>query len=194
MMTLLRFLARLFPFFQEEAMPAPHSRVPETADPNAPDLRELAQRISELTEQVADYYDQNQKPKPTFGVASPAVPETPVYEALRAPLNDVANDLLRLVNGPKSSMRSFLCTHYDLAAYQIALEFNFFEIVPENGAIALVDLAKTAAMDEDRAGRVMKFLATQRVFAEIERDVFEHTAASMLFARDSELKAAALMQ
>jgi hypothetical protein len=192
-MSLFRLLALLFPFSQKERAPAVPFQVPEIADSDAPDLLELAQQISELTKQIANYYDQNQKPKPTFGAQSPAVPETPEYGALRAPLNDAANDLLRLVNGPKSSMRSFLCTHYDLAAYQVALECNFFEIVPKIG-MALADLAKAAAMDEDRAGRIMKFLTTQRVFAEVGSNMFEHTATSMLFARDSELKAAALMQ
>lgn len=193
-MSLFRLLAPLFSFWQQERAPAVPFRVSEIAESNAPDLLELAQQISELTKQTANYFDQKQKRKPTFGAHSPAVPETPEYEALRAPLNDAANDLLRLVNGPKSSMRSFLCTHYDLAAYQIALEFNFFEIVPETGGMALSDLAKAAAMDEDRAGRIMKLLTTQRVFAEVESDVFGHTATSMLFVRDSELKAAALMQ
>jgi hypothetical protein len=60
------------------------------------------------------------------------VPENPEQIALRARLNDAARDLLRLVNGPRNDARTFVCYLYDLAAWQVACEFNFFEAIPED--------------------------------------------------------------
>ena len=139
------------------------------------------------------------------------MPETPEYEALRAPLNDAALDLLRLINGPKSTLRSFFFSHYDLAALQVALERRFFSHVPLpldlNGDTAVngqktvqgasvAEIAENAGMDEDRTARVLRFLATHRIFEEVdgERGRFRHTANSALFARDEDWNATASMQ
>ena len=159
-----------------------------------PDLLSLAQQVLQLTEQIVHYYDQVQAPKPNFDATSPAVLDSAVYEALRVPLNEAANDLIRIVNGPKSFLRSFLCTHFDLAAYQAALEYEFFTAVPSTGTITLSELARTVRMNEDCAGRLLRFLATQRVFMEVEPGVFQHTAASIVFVNDAEIRAAAHMQ
>jgi hypothetical protein len=156
---------------------------------------ELARQISRLTEPLVQYLEKNQLPDPNYGPTYRA-PETLEYEAFLAPLNEATQDFTRLVNGPKRSLTSLLITHYDLAAYQVALEFGFFEAVPigPGESINLKDLAEAVNIDEDRTGRIMKFLATQRVFEEVDTDVFQHTSSSALFALDEELKAAALMQ
>lgn len=172
----------------------------------------LAKKISHLSEQLSSYLSATSQPEPNFSVSLATVPETPEYEALRAPLNDAANDLIRLVNGPKSTLRSFFFSHYDLAALQIALDRRFFNHVPlpseatvgdgskkqkivQRGASA-AEVAEKAGMDEDRTARVLKFLATHRIFEEVvgDRDRFQHTAMSALFARDEPWNATADMQ
>ena len=123
-------------------------------------------------------------------------PETPQYDALLAPFNEVTMDLHRLLNGPKGSLTSLMLAHYDLVAFQVALEFGFFEAVPigNRESIALKNLSKIVKVDEDRVRRIMKFLATHCVFVETETDIFQHTSASALFSMDVELTAAGLMQ
>ncbi|KAI0455412.1 O-methyltransferase-domain-containing protein [Xylaria acuta] len=173
----------------------------------------LAERISSLSSQLISYLSSNSIPEPRFTPDRGDVPETPEYEALRGPLNDAALDLLRLVNGPKRSLQEFFFSQYDLAALQIALDRRLFDHVPlppvssqdddddddEAGAqkkAGVAEIARKAGMDEDRTGRVMKMLATRRIFDEVDGEpgTFTHTASSARLARDADFHATADMQ
>ncbi|KAF2197578.1 S-adenosyl-L-methionine-dependent methyltransferase [Delitschia confertaspora ATCC 74209] len=154
----------------------------------------LAERILSLTKEVTSHLDELSCPTPNFSTRSSSPPLTSTYESLRISLNTVAADLLRLINGPQNHFRTLFCTHYDLAAYQVALEFNFFELVPLEGGIAVADLAKKAQIQEDRVEMVMRFLATQKVFKESTIGFFEHTNASAVIAKEPLLKDAFSMQ
>ncbi|RWA12797.1 hypothetical protein EKO27_g2329 [Xylaria grammica] len=165
----------------------------------------LAQRISSLSSQLCSYLASNSFPEPNFSPDSGKVPETPEYEAIRAPLNDAALDLLRLINGPKRSLQEFFFSQYDLAALQIALDRRLFDHVPlppvsSHDAVVqsagVAEIAEKAGMDQDRTGRVMKMLATRRIFeeAEGEPERFTHTASSACLARDADFYATADMQ
>lgn len=171
----------------------------------------LANQISQLSTKLSHHFTSSSQHEPNFSSSSPSVPETPEYEALRAQLNDAALDLLRLVNGPKSTLRSLFFTHYDLAALQVALDRRFFHHVPlpsavvgeqsENGQklvpdVSAAELAEKAGMDEDRTARVLRLLGTHRIFEEVDGATgrFRHTANSALFARDEGWNATADMQ
>ena len=166
----------------------------------------LANQISQLSKQISTYLNTSQI-EPDFSPSSVDVPATPEYEALRVPLNDAALDLLRLINGPRNTLRSFFFSHYDLAALQVALERRFFDHVPLQGqkpgdeqetahGTRSAEIAEKAGMDEDRTTRVLRLLATQRIFEEVggEEALFQHTASSALFARDEEFSEMARMQ
>ncbi|TRX94545.1 hypothetical protein FHL15_004700 [Xylaria flabelliformis] len=166
----------------------------------------LAERISSLSSQLSSYLSSNSIPEPTFTPDRGDVPETPEYEALRGPLNDAALDLLRLINGPKRSLQEFFFSQYDLAALQIALDRRLFDHVPlppvsphdeaRVQKVGVAEIAQKAGMDEDRTGRVMKILATRRIFEEVdgEPEIFTHTASSACLARDADFNATADMQ
>ncbi|KAI0408574.1 O-methyltransferase-domain-containing protein [Xylaria palmicola] len=168
----------------------------------------LAERISSLSAQLNSYLAANSFSEPRFAPDAGDVPETPEYEALRAPLNDAALDLLRLVNGPRRSLQELFFTHYDLAALQIALDRRLFDHVPlppmaSRGGEAddvrgagVAEIAQKAGMDEDRTSGVMKMLATRRIFEEVggEPGTFAHTAGSACLARDPDFHATADMQ
>lgn len=139
------------------------------------------------------------------------VPNTAEYEALRAPLNDAALDLLRLINGPNISLRSLLMAHFDLGALQVALDRGFFHHVPlpaprANGegfvtgknetvevGTSVKQIAEKAAMDEDRTARIMRLLSSLRIFQLVpgENESFQHTATSALLAADQDFFALA---
>ncbi|KAI1171048.1 O-methyltransferase-domain-containing protein [Nemania sp. FL0916] len=167
----------------------------------------LADRISSLSSQLSSYLASNSFPEPRFTPGVGGVPQTTEYEALRTPLNDAALDLIRLVNGPKSSLRNIVFSQYDLAALQIALNRRLFHHVPlptepsqDVAAVAqrasVAEIAQMAGMDENRTGRVMRMLATQRIFEEVDGEPgsFTHTAISACLARDGDLHALADMQ
>ena len=165
----------------------------------------LAERISTLSGQITSYLTSNSFSAPNFKPNGPATPETSENEALRAPLNDAALDLLRLVNGLKNTLQQLFFSQYDLAALQIALDRRFFECIPWPSEVlidagdlnsgkkpqgaSVVEISHKSGMDVDHTGRVMKMLATHRIFAEVnsegESETFTHTASSALLARDA---------
>lgn len=160
-------------------------------------LLKLAEDIHSKTYQIVKHLREREQTEPNFepdtAVIDPRI-ETGDYEDLKNSVNESANDLLLLINGPKTFLRTFLTTHYELAAYQTAIEFKFFENVPRKGSIHVAQLAEIVGMDADRTGRFLRLLATQRVFKEVKEDYFAHTAASMALAIDPEVNSAAGMQ
>jgi len=157
-------------------------------------IRELGRRVASLSEAVSDLYVVTNNSEPDFGSNSAENLETPDYIKLRALLNDTANDLILLVNGPRQTIRSFGVTHFDLAAFQTALEFNFFEAIPLNHTINLEELSEKVELKKEYVSRVLRILATRRMFVEIENDKFSHTSLSSLLARDEGIRAAAHME
>ncbi|KAF1949994.1 sterigmatocystin 8-O-methyltransferase precursor [Byssothecium circinans] len=153
-----------------------------------PTLLALAKQVHELTAKLVSDLEANGSSEPTFDISSEPIPETTSFKTLTSSLNDAAQDLLRLVNGPKAEARTLICTLYDLAAWQVACEFRFFEAVPEDGKASVKEIAETVGMDEDRVGRFLRILATERVFQEVEGNVFRHTAKSVLYLRDPQIR------
>jgi hypothetical protein len=143
-----------------------------------PSIGSLAEQVSELSSSITSYLDTNGHKLPDFLPDSTELPETREYEALRNQFNDAVLDLHRLVNGPKNILRTQGYAFGDCAAYQVALSRNYFELVPvDNVGLTSTELAKKAGMDEDRTNRILKMLATQRIFEE-ENGKFRHTATS----------------
>ncbi|KAF2180126.1 S-adenosyl-L-methionine-dependent methyltransferase [Zopfia rhizophila CBS 207.26] len=161
---------------------------------NASSLLNLAQTINTLTSDIKSHLSTTNHPEPDFTTSSADVPQDAHYASLRDSLNDAALDLLQLVNGPKQHFRRFLCSHNDLAAYQVAFSFSFFTHVPEKEPISLSALAEKVGLDEDRVGRTLRLLCTQHVFSEPSKNTFAHTSSSIIFARDKDLRACAEYQ
>lgn len=157
-------------------------------------IRHLVHEIAEDAEQIAQLLESNAVTEPIVNGSFPEAPQTPKYEALRRSLSQSASDLSLLVNGPRVFVRSFCCSHYDLTAFQVALEFGMFEAIPSEGTVSLKELAKAIGLDEERTGSVLRLLATKRMFEEVEYGLFQHTAASTCIAGDEDVKATVLMQ
>ncbi|KAL9104579.1 MAG: hypothetical protein Q9163_000501 [Psora crenata] len=161
------------------------------------ELLRLAEEVCSNTYEIVKHLRRHHQEEPTFDPGSADIDpygESRHYQALRASINDAANDLLLLVNGPKSVHRTFLTATYELAAYQIALEYKYFENVPLEGDIHVSKLAEIVGMDVDRTGRVLRMLAALRIFEEVAEDRFAHSAVSAVLAIDENLNYAACMQ
>ena len=118
-------------------------------------IASLADRVSKVSSQINAYLEKHDYEHPNFNSTSPSLPETYTYESLRNQLSDAALDLLRLTNGPKNIFRTLTFSHTDLAAAQVALRRNFFHHVPDNNiGLTASEIAKAAAMEEDRTTRV----------------------------------------
>ncbi|KAI1144405.1 O-methyltransferase [Hypoxylon sp. FL0543] len=157
---------------------------------NADNLVHLAELILQQTTGISSYIQRNALSAPTFDADSSEPPETAEYQALQSKLISTLEDLQCLVSGPRAYMRSLLLSGFELAALQVAFEFDFFGIVPAEGDIEVEELAKKAGMDADRAARFLRILATRRIFQEKTPGHFSHTAASFAFAQDEEMKCA----
>ncbi|KAF4448439.1 hypothetical protein F53441_8162 [Fusarium austroafricanum] len=157
-------------------------------------LLQLSQSILAATGTIVRHLQDTNQEEPSFDQNSPVIQTNTEIDEIRILLNEAAHDLLRLVNGPVNEYRSFFMTPYTLAAYQVALHFGIFRHVPLGGKINVFELAPKVGIDQDLCGRVVKHLATQHVFAEVEPDVFSHTASSALVARNSDVEALLLMQ
>ncbi|KAI0468883.1 S-adenosyl-L-methionine-dependent methyltransferase [Xylaria cf. heliscus] len=157
-------------------------------------LLHLAQTISQLSKQLHDGLG----PASHLGLAEsndlPDGSDNAGLKTIRSSLNDVIQDLQLLVNGPKAILRSLYGSHYDLAAHQVALEFKFFEKVPLDGTISIDALASSTRLSPDVVGRVLRLLATQRVFHEIRKNEFAHTPLSATIAKEEDLEASFHMQ
>ncbi|KAI0478370.1 O-methyltransferase [Xylariaceae sp. FL0804] len=150
----------------------------------------LAARIVQQATSVDDYLRNNNLKKPIDAVSSYEPPETLEYQSLTSTLVSSLEELRDVVEGPRAHMRSLICGGYDLAAFQVAFELDLFSLVPKDGDIEIRELAHKAGADVDRVARVLRMMATHRVFQEKKPGVVSHTAASVLFCQDEDLNAA----
>ena len=148
----------------------------------------LAQNMLELTQDMTKYFQANNLAAPTFALDSQDPPDTPEYRRLHATLKTSLEDLQRLIDGPRKWLRAFCCTGYDLGALQVALDFEFFQLIPAHGDITLEDLAKKSGLDLDRTDRVVRQLMTYRFFEELRPRVISHSSTSLLMQQDEELR------
>ena len=148
----------------------------------------LAETVLEQTRGVTKYLQANNLAAPTFSPKSSSPPDTPEYVALQNSLRTSLEDLQRLIDGPKRFYRSLFPVGYDLAAFQIALDFDFFTLVPADGEISLNELASKSNLDLDRASRVVRLLVTHRFFQEHKPGFISHNSFSIAL-QDDDLRA-----
>ena len=148
-----------------------------------------ARETLKQSEKLVDYLESNGYQEPDFTSDSPPVPGNREYDAIRTDLTEAAQDLMLLAKGPLQWIRTFCCCHHDLSAWQTALRFKYFTIIPLDRPMSVKEMAAEANMDEDRLGRIMKFLSTQHCFQELDEDVYEHTALSAFIARNKDIEA-----
>lgn len=165
-----------------------HSSMMANQVDNAVSILGLGQNILELSQEMTKYFQANSLAAPTFALDSPDPPDTPIYRRLHATLKTSLEDLQRLIDGPRKWLRVFCCTGYDLGALQVALDFEFFQLVPAHGDITLEDLAKQAGLDVDRTSRVVRQLMTYRIFEEHRPRAISHSSTSLLMQQDEELR------
>ena len=154
-------------------------------------LLRLAEEIRDLTQRVVDHLDHTNTQDLDFSADSADVPTSAEYNALRSQLNDATADLTQLVNGPKNHFRDFFSTHHELAAFQIAFDFDIFMLCPQDGTTDIDTLADKTGLERDLIHRAMRLMCLHHVFTEVSEGCFSHTHASITIARSEGLKAAA---
>ncbi|KAK1143244.1 hypothetical protein N8T08_006944 [Aspergillus melleus] len=156
---------------------------------SGPSILALAQDIFEQTQDLTKYLQANNIRAPTFALDSSDPPDTPEYRKLHGDLKTSLEDLQRLIDGPRKWLRELCCTGYDLGALQVALDFDFFGLIPEDGEIALAELSQKAGLDQDRVSRIIRQMMTYRIFDERRPGFFSHSSTSLVVRQDEELRA-----
>ena len=148
----------------------------------------LAEGILQNTREVTRYLQVSGVALPTFSPTAEKLPTTADFQKLQARLRTQLEDLKLLVDGPPTFYRHFLMRGYEIAAFQIALDFEFFTLVPAEGDIGLEDLARKAGLDQDRTGRVLRLLITHHFFQESRPGFFSHNSFSIALQKDDEMR------
>jgi hypothetical protein len=161
----------------------------ESADDLKSTILKHARDVLKNAEELVRFLEKNGYEEPTFKPDSVKIPADNQYNSIRIQLNESAETLLHLANGPTNWIRSTCVSHQELAAWQVALRFKYFTAIPVGEKMSLEDFAKKVEMDEDRTSRILKLLTTNYCFNEVEEGVFEHTAMSAQLAEDKELDA-----
>lgn len=158
------------------------------SDTQSPSILQLAEGILADTKELVNSLSSSSIALPTFSATAPALPTEPEFQQLQTRLKTQLEDLQLLVQGPAMFFRYYLMTGYELAAFQIALDFEFFSLVPTEGDISLENLAHKAGLDQDRTNRVIRMLITQNIFQETQAGFFAHNAFSIALQRDDEMR------
>lgn len=157
-------------------------------------LLELAREVQQLTEQLVQTLSDTGIKEPDFSAQSTNVPFTAEYNALRNRLNDVTADLTKLVNGPQNQLRDVFTTLHELAAFQVAFDFDFFTECSENSTTDVDTLAQKTGLEADLIRRVMRLMCLHHVFEEVSDGRFAHTHASITLAKSEGLRAVGAYQ
>ncbi|KAI0973630.1 O-methyltransferase [Xylaria arbuscula] len=153
-------------------------------------LKGLASKLVKQTELVDAYLRSFDYGQPSFDADAAELPDTAEYNALRGEVASTLDELKCLIDGPKRYLRGLLMTGNDLAAFQVAFEFKFFQFAPLHASIDVGVLATKAGMDVERATRVLRMLTTHHVFMEPRPGHFCHTATSAMLHHDEEVRSA----
>lgn len=148
----------------------------------------LAEDILENTKEITKQIQVTGTALPDFSPTAEEPPTTPDYQKLQARLKTQLEDLQLLIDGPRTFYRHFLLRGYEIAAFQIALDFDFFTLIPSEGDIKLEDLASKAGLDQDRTARVIRLLITYRFFRESKPGFFSHNSFSIALQKDDEMR------
>ncbi|KAI1141495.1 putative O-methyltransferase [Hypoxylon sp. FL0543] len=157
-------------------------------------ILEKAHEVLRQAENLVQYLEKKGYPEPNFTKTSPPHPADREYDAIRVDLTEAAQDLVLLAKGPSQWLRTFFCHHHDLGAWQTALRFKFFSIIPLDGTASVEQVAAAAHIDEGRTRSILKLLASQRCFQEVSEDVYEHTSLSAFIAQNKDIEAAIAFQ
>jgi hypothetical protein len=151
-------------------------------------LTTFAKDIAAKVEEISKFLKSKDLPEPSLAPGAPNVPSGEEYSKLYNSLKASLEDLDHLVGGPRQYWRATLVRGYEIAALQVALDFEFFSLVPLDGEISLSDLAKKAGLDLDRTSRIIRLLATHGIFHEGEPGFISHSALSHVLHTDEELR------
>ena len=115
-------------------------------------------------------------------------------ESSKQKIMDMTAGLHSLVSGPYAALRWLSGTHYSSAALRVVLEFRVLQHIPKESSESIENLAKLAALDEDKLLRILRLMTTHAITTEVADREFSHTAFSLSLVEEPDFAAQVLMQ
>ncbi|KAI2632923.1 hypothetical protein GGS21DRAFT_147694 [Xylaria nigripes] len=107
------------------------------ADSECPSILQLAESIMEKNKRDHAVPAVLEFSTPSYSPTAVDVPKTAEYQDLSRDRRSNLGDLQRLVEGPEKFYSQYLMHGYDISAFQVALDFNFFNLIPLDGDLSL---------------------------------------------------------
>ncbi|EFX00259.1 O-methyltransferase [Grosmannia clavigera kw1407] len=158
--------------------------------PSSP-LELLVGDLSRQAKTLADYFQSNGLPEPSFqrdapiDVLSPEAPKE--IQAVRDQLMDHALQLFQLVAGPRECLENVQTNYQYMEALRWLNYFHIFELVPLEGNISYAELAGKAAVSELRLKSIARMAMTNHLFVEPVPGFLAHSATSAALTVDQQL-------
>ncbi|KAJ7780766.1 O-methyltransferase [Mycena maculata] len=103
---------------------------------------------------------------------------------------EAAFQLIACVRPPTHSIFHHVCGHIKASALRVCIESNIVEALREGGSegMHVNDIAKAVNLPPEKLGRILRYLATNHIFREMEPDVFCNNRISSVLDSKKSIK------
>ncbi|CAK1355445.1 6-hydroxytryprostatin B O-methyltransferase [Cercospora beticola] len=160
----------------------------------ADNLFELTAELVSASAKLHKFLDQKNLPQPSFDAPAPSVAlntaNKPYYDA-RSAIVEAAEQLIRLVRGPRDTLLALSFEHCATASMQVVFKYKFANHIPLHGSTTYSKIAEavgdgvTTALVE----RTIQHCASFGLFETIPGGYVTHNATSSLLVTDPDLEA-----
>ncbi|KAM3419058.1 hypothetical protein BST61_g5013 [Cercospora zeina] len=157
-------------------------------------LFELTAELVSASSKLNKFLDQKGLPQPSFDAPAPSVAlnteNKPYYDA-RSAIVEAAEQIIRLVRGPRDTLLALSFEHCATASMQVIFRYKFASHIPLHGSTTYSKIAAavgegvTAALVE----RTIQHCASFGLFETIPGGYVTHNATSSLLVTDPDLEA-----
>ncbi|KAK2005521.1 O-methyltransferase [Colletotrichum eremochloae] len=167
---------------------------------NAAYEHELLEHVSSTRCAAADlakFCEKHQLPLPTSSASSPAAVDlssldsAPYFEA-KAAIIDAAEQLIKLVRGPREYLLALSFEHCATASLQVILKYKFAKCVPLDGTTTYAAIAQAVGRPEVQPALVTRIIdhsTSYGIFDVRPGSLVAHSPASALLVTDPDLEA-----
>ncbi|KAG8160671.1 hypothetical protein KVR01_008935 [Diaporthe batatas] len=152
----------------------------------ATELSELVSILSSSSHQYRDFLSKRGFSEPSLGTETPNVElnsANAAYFSARSTLVDAAEQIIRLVRGPRDTLVTLSFDHCASATLQIALKHKFASHIPLEAAVAKPEV--TTALVE----RILQHASSFGLFSAFSDGRVGHNSTSALLVTDPDLEA-----
>ncbi|KAF2172650.1 hypothetical protein M409DRAFT_16612 [Zasmidium cellare ATCC 36951] len=160
----------------------------------ADQLFELTAELVSASAKLDKFLSKRSLPSPSFDAAAPAIPlntaNKPYYDA-RTKIVEAAEQIIRLVRGPRENLLYLSFEHCASASMQVVFKYKFANHVPLHGATTYTKIAEAVGRGVTPmvVERTLQHTASFGLFETLPGGYVTHNATSSLLVTDPDLEA-----